>query len=163
MAITSLILGILAIVPCILFLTGIPAVILGHLALSKIKKSGGAFTGKGLAITGLVTGYLSLLMTVLLLPASIQGFKKARETAMATVCKIQLQQIASAKQQWATANHKQNGDTPAASDLTSYLPNGIMPKCPEGGTYQINPIGTSPTCSVPGHTLESLTGQQSGP
>jgi hypothetical protein len=30
---------------------------------------------------------------------------------------------------------------------------GEFPTCPAGGTYMINPLGTDPTCSVPGHSL----------
>ena len=37
------------------------AVIFGHLALGQIGRSGGRQRGKGLAIAGLVVGYLSLL------------------------------------------------------------------------------------------------------
>ena len=37
------------------------AVIFGHLALGQIGRSGGLQRGKGLAIAGLVVGYLSLL------------------------------------------------------------------------------------------------------
>lgn len=42
------------------FLTGIPAVILGHMALGEIRASGGTQGGQGQAITGLVLGYLSI-------------------------------------------------------------------------------------------------------
>ena len=41
LATTSLVLGILSIIPCG-FLTGLPAIITGHIARSKIKQSGGA-------------------------------------------------------------------------------------------------------------------------
>lgn len=40
--------------------TGIPAVILGHLALRQINASGGTQGGQGMAITGLVLGYISI-------------------------------------------------------------------------------------------------------
>lgn len=42
------------------FFTGIPAVILGHMALNEINASGGMQGGRGMAITGLVLGYLSI-------------------------------------------------------------------------------------------------------
>lgn len=58
MAIASLICGILGL---LLWLPCIPAVILGHMGLSAIKKSAGALTGRGMAIAGLVTGYLMIL------------------------------------------------------------------------------------------------------
>lgn len=48
-------------------LSGIAAVITGHMALSAIKRSGGMLKGTGMAITGLVTGYI----TILILPIAI--------------------------------------------------------------------------------------------
>lgn len=45
-------------------LTGIIAVILGHIVLSRIRRSGGAQTGRGLAIGGLVTGYIGCLLVL---------------------------------------------------------------------------------------------------
>jgi len=43
----------------------IPAVICGHMALSKIKKDPNTYAGKGLAIAGLVFGYLGLILAVI--------------------------------------------------------------------------------------------------
>lgn len=57
MAVASMICGILGL---LLWLPCIPAIILGHLGLSAIKKSAGALGGRGMAITGLVTGYLMI-------------------------------------------------------------------------------------------------------
>jgi hypothetical protein len=59
LAIISLIGGItgFTILP---FLGAIVAVITGHMAQSEIKKSGGMITGKGMAIAGLIMGYLVL-------------------------------------------------------------------------------------------------------
>ncbi|HLW02145.1 MAG TPA: DUF4190 domain-containing protein [Ktedonobacterales bacterium] len=57
-ATAAMILGLLVFVTW--FVTGIPAVILGHMALGEINASGGAQGGRGQAITGLVLGYLSL-------------------------------------------------------------------------------------------------------
>jgi hypothetical protein len=60
-AITSLILGIFGLVTCLIFL-GIPAVILGHIALNQIKKSRVPMSGRGMAVTGLICGYLACLI-----------------------------------------------------------------------------------------------------
>lgn len=57
MAVGSMICGILGL---LLWLPCIPAIILGHLGLSAIKKSAGALKGSGMAITGLVTGYIMI-------------------------------------------------------------------------------------------------------
>src|SRR6516165_6383889 len=58
-ALVSLILGIASwVVGSIL--TGIPAVIIGHMAMREIDNSAGTQGGKPLAIIGLVLGYLSI-------------------------------------------------------------------------------------------------------
>lgn len=64
MATTSLVLGILSFFACSI-LTGIPAIITGHMAHSRIQRSNGAVVGSGMAITGLVLGYLSVILVVL--------------------------------------------------------------------------------------------------
>jgi hypothetical protein len=68
-AIASMICGIIAVLTCCMWcLSGplaIVAVVLGHIAISKIKTEPAKFGGKGLAKTGLITGYLALLLTLL--------------------------------------------------------------------------------------------------
>lgn len=66
MAIASMVLGILSL---ILFFTHIfaaimalLAIIFGHVALGSIRKSRGALTGRGMGITGLITGYLAMIV-----------------------------------------------------------------------------------------------------
>jgi hypothetical protein len=56
LAIASLVLGIV----WIFWLGSILAVIFGHVALSQIKRSMGALTGRGMAIAGLILGYLGI-------------------------------------------------------------------------------------------------------
>lgn len=46
------------------FLTGIPAVICGHLGRARIRKAGGGLRGKGMALAGLVLGYGGSLVWV---------------------------------------------------------------------------------------------------
>ncbi len=62
LAIASLICGIVGLFAC--FVPGIAAVICGHLALSRMADPNARLTGKGMAIAGLVLGYLSLLLLV---------------------------------------------------------------------------------------------------
>ena len=59
MAIASFVLGIVSLA-CSQCITAIPGVIFGHIALKQIRESGGTQGGRGLAIGGLVTGYISL-------------------------------------------------------------------------------------------------------
>ncbi|MFP6857711.1 MAG: DUF4190 domain-containing protein, partial [Roseibacillus sp.] len=46
--------------------TAIPAVICGHIARKQIRASGGLQTGDGMALTGLITGYLVIVLTILM-------------------------------------------------------------------------------------------------
>lgn len=64
-AIASLVMGILSL--ALLVLTGIPAIILGHVARGKIRRSGGAFSGHGMAVAGMVLGYVTTTLTLLAL------------------------------------------------------------------------------------------------
>jgi hypothetical protein len=65
LAIASMVCGIVAIITCYFAgLLGLPAVICGHLALSQINGSALPMAGRGMAIAGLVLGYLGIVMSV---------------------------------------------------------------------------------------------------
>ncbi|HVO82289.1 MAG TPA: DUF4190 domain-containing protein [Terriglobales bacterium] len=67
-AIASLVCGCF----CFLLLTALAAIILGHLALSEIKRSAGRLKGEGLAVAGLVLGYMGLAaIPIILIIAAI--------------------------------------------------------------------------------------------
>jgi hypothetical protein len=66
-AIWSLVLAVLSFT-CGWLLTAIPAVICGHIAWSKIRKSGGALRGKRIATGGLILGYIALVLGILGIP-----------------------------------------------------------------------------------------------
>jgi len=156
LAIWSLVLGVLSLV-CFSILSGIPGVICGHKALSRIKQSGGTLTGQGLAIAGLVTGYLGILWAVIMIPMmaaiAIPNFVRAREVAMTNACINNLRMIEAAKNEWALEHKKNAADVPAPQDLTPYFKNGAFPTCPAGGTYTIGAVSNAPACSVSGHKL----------
>jgi hypothetical protein len=163
LAIGSLVLGIIALVLsviCIGPLFAIPAVILGHKALSQIKRSGGAIEGHGFAVGGLVTGYIgiALIPVILLLAAiAVPNFVRARAQAQQHICIANLQNIDQAKQQWAAMNKSPDSATPTWNDLQPYLKTnsrGLLPVCPAHGTYTIADMKTAPTCSIPGHNLD---------
>ena len=61
-AVTSLVLGILSLVLCGFF-TGIPAIILGRRAQEDIRASNGTLGGDGLALAGIITGAISVVVT----------------------------------------------------------------------------------------------------
>jgi hypothetical protein len=156
LAIWSLVLGILSLM-CFSIFAAIPGVICGHKALSKIKRSGGALEGQGLAIAGLVTGYMGIAWAIVFIPMmaaiAIPNFVKAREVSMRNACINNLRQIDAAKNEWALENHKSADDTPTEKDLLPYLTNHQFPQCPAGGTYTIGQDSVLPTCSVTNHVL----------
>lgn len=61
MAIAALICGVCQVF--FWFLTGIPAIVLGHMARRQIRQTGEA--GDGMALTGMILGYIGLALTAL--------------------------------------------------------------------------------------------------
>ncbi|MHC5039922.1 MAG: type II secretion system protein GspG [Planctomycetota bacterium] len=89
LAVYSLIAGVLSYV-ILPFVGAIAAVIMGHMALGEIKRSGGALGGRGMAVGGLVLGYIQILAVPLLVVLAVlaMGFLMTasmdeRESAMA--------------------------------------------------------------------------------
>src|SRR6266540_1232855 len=77
-AIWSLVLAVLSFPFGSLF-TAIPAVICGHIARSKIRKSGGALGGKGIVTGGLILGYIALTLGVMGIPLLVSMIQSDRE------------------------------------------------------------------------------------
>jgi len=67
LAVAALICGVAQIVAGPL--TGIPAIILGHVARSRIRQTGEQ--GDGMALAGLILGYVGLVLTVIVVIAII--------------------------------------------------------------------------------------------
>jgi hypothetical protein len=83
-----MVLGIASIVLCLSFLAGIPAIILGHISRSRIRKSMGRLQGEGMALTGLILGYVSLpfvlMFAAVLIPNLVRARISANESAAAS-------------------------------------------------------------------------------
>jgi hypothetical protein len=80
MAIASLVLGL----SCILCggVTAIPAIILGHISRSKIKKSQGRLQGGGMALAGVILGYCGIGYLILMVAAiAIPNLLRSRISA----------------------------------------------------------------------------------
>lgn len=162
LAIWSLVLGILGValvMACVGPLFAIPAVICGHLALKRIKRSGGALTGEGLAQAGLIVGYVGLAIAVVIVPVmagiAVPNFIEARNTTQRNICINNLRMIDIAKQQWALENNKNPNDVPTPYDLAPYIKDGFISlHCPGGGFYVINKLDEVPTCSISNHVLD---------
>lgn len=65
LAIASLVLGIVSFLCCMGALTAIPGVITGHMARGEIRRSGGRLGGDGMALTGLILGYVTIALSVI--------------------------------------------------------------------------------------------------
>jgi type IV pilus assembly protein PilA len=115
-AIGSLICGIINVFP--LFIV---AIILGHLALSDIKKSAGRLGGRGLAIAGLVLGYLGVVfIPIILIIAAIDipNLLRARMAANEASAAASIRNLYQAEVAY-SQNHAGVGFTCNLSDLSS--------------------------------------------
>lgn len=96
-ATASLVLGILSIL-CFGILTGIPAIILGHISRGNIQRSMGRLSGGGMAMAGLIMGYFSIVISLffisaLMIPNLLRARIAANESAaMSTVRTVNISQ-----------------------------------------------------------------------
>jgi hypothetical protein len=132
---TSLVLGILS-MACFLMLTGIPAIITGHIARSRAKKQPDVYGGSGLALAGLILGYLSIPFTIfsvaigaaLMLPA----LAKAKGRAQTISCVNNMKQIGLAARIW--SNEHNEIFPPNFMSMSNELVNTRLLVCPEDGS-----------------------------
>lgn len=111
----------------------------------KLSSRKGGFTLVEIMIVVLIIG--------ILLAIAVPNFMKARDSSRTKSCVDNLRQISSGKEQAAMDLKLQNTDTPTQAQL---VPDYVKawPVEPQNGTYSINDMSTSPTCSVGGdHVL----------
>lgn len=93
----------------------------------------------------------------ILLAIAIPAFMRAREVSRAKACQENLQKIDAAKEQWALEKNIPRDytgipsgdawlDEPGVVGIDGYIKK--RPKCPGGGSYEVNQIGTDPACSI---------------
>jgi type IV pilus assembly protein PilA len=115
-AIASLICGLLSFI----FPAAVAAIILGHISRSDIRKSGGRLSGSGLALTGLVFGYLgvSVIPVLILAAIAIPNLLRARMAANEASAVSSVRTINTAEIAYALA-HPEVGFTCSLADLNS--------------------------------------------
>jgi type II secretory pathway pseudopilin PulG len=103
LAVTSLVLGIISIPTLGLLVVGaIVAIVLGSIALNRIKKEPAIYGGKGMAIAGIITSGVSLslaaffgILAAIAVPKLSEHIKTGREvaaaTSLATIYEYQIQ------------------------------------------------------------------------
>jgi len=129
MAIGSLVSGIFS----FFFPAAIAAIVLGHIARSNIRKSAGRLTGDGMALAGLILGYLGLafIPVILILAAiAIPNLLRARIAANEAMAVSSIRSITSAETRYAES-HRSAGYTCSLSDLR----NDIDDRLAEGQKY----------------------------
>jgi type IV pilus assembly protein PilA len=174
-AVASLILGFLF----FFFPAAVAAVVLGHISLSDIGKSAGRIQGRGIAVGGLVLGYLGIAMIPIILmiaAIAIPNLLRAREAANQAAAVGYLREINTAAISYAASY--ENGFPP---DLATLSGTGV-PSCDHAGlidgmlasgmrsgyifTYTVtvgdSPLGTTlkapgPGCSVMGAAGYTVT------
>lgn len=97
LAVWSLVLGILGFC-CLCPFGAIPGIICGHMGLSQIRRTPETLKGNGMAMTGLVLGYVGLVLQILffllILPALLfPALAKTKELARRSACQNNLHQL----------------------------------------------------------------------
>jgi hypothetical protein len=109
LATASLILGLLSFV-CLVF-AAIPAVICGHIARSRARSFPQAYGGTGMALAGLIMGYIGIALSFLsigILPAMLlPALSRAKERAQSVACMNNMKQIGLAYKTWALDHEDQ--------------------------------------------------------
>lgn len=85
----------------------------------------------------------------------IPAFMKTRATAQKARCIDNLRQISGFKDTWAVENFANTGDPVTDADVTPFFKRGF-PVCPGGGIYNVDVVGTPPSCSLAtmGHVVQ---------
>jgi len=130
-ATASLVLGILSIL-CFGLLTGLPAIILGHISRGNIEQSRGRLTGAGMALTGLILGYVSIISTILIIAAiAIPNLLRSRMAANESAAASTVRSISVSQVTYSTTYPTQG----YAPDLATLGP-GSTDSCSGGGTAE---------------------------
>jgi type IV pilus assembly protein PilA len=116
-AIASLVCGLLFFVP----LAFIAAIIFGHIALSEIRKSAGRLKGDGLAIAGLVLGYMwvvAIPIVLIIAAIAIPNLLRARMAANESSALANIRTLTTVEITYAST-HPNVGFTCSLSDLSA--------------------------------------------
>jgi len=145
-ALASLVLGIASFVVCLGPLAAIPAVICGHIGFRRIKRARGTLKGEGLAIAGLVLGYVNMVFLMGLVLQTVNHMRAQpikdciKNLAIIEACKTQL---------------VRDYGLPEGSEVPPALWQKYEAKrsfdCPSGGNYDLGRIGEPASCSIEEH------------
>ncbi|HET6181506.1 MAG TPA: DUF4190 domain-containing protein [Candidatus Sulfotelmatobacter sp.] len=135
-AIISLVCGLLLFIP----LAFIAAIVFGHLALSEIRKSAGRLKGEGMAIAGLVLGYVWIAgIPIILITAAIAipNLLRARMAADESSAVASVRRINVAEVDY-SATHPNVGFTCSLSDLSGEIDGVLVSGQKNGYVFQLS-------------------------
>ncbi len=128
LAIASLVTGITCVAPL--------AIIFGHMAMSRIKKSAGQLAGHGLALAGTILGYVGLVVLVFsVIPVLFIGARAWKKGSDRAGCIMNIRNVQQAVRGHEGMNNLSDGSLLNLNDI--FGPSGYLPQpvCPAGGTY----------------------------
>jgi hypothetical protein len=134
---------------CFSFLAGIPAIVLGHMSRSSIRKSMGRLKGEGMALAGLIMGYISIaFIPVMLIIAAIAipNLLRAKLTANDSVAASVMRTI----------------NTAQVTYRVTYPSRGYARDLATLGSGASSVCGT-PYCSTGDAVIHSRKGEESAP
>ncbi len=140
-AIASLLFGLL-----FLFTpSAIAAVIFGHLSLSEIRKSAGRLKGAGIAVTGLVLGYVGLAFIPCLIIAAIAipNLLRARMAANESSAVASVRTVNTAEVSYSAA-HPEAGYTCSLSDLNQLIDGTLASGRKSGYVFELEGCAAGP-------------------
>lgn len=109
LSITSLVLGILGF-GCFGILTGLPAIITGHIARGRARREPQLHGGAGLALVGLILGYVSVITTIVMVAVAtaliVPALAKGKQRAVTVGCVTNMKQIGLAARIWSNDHNE---------------------------------------------------------
>lgn len=135
-AIVSLVFGLLFFVP----LAFVAAIVFGHIALSEIKRSAGRLKGEGMAIAGLVLGYMwvvSIPVILIVAAIAIPNLLHARMAANEASAVASVRTLNTAESFYSSA-HSDAGFTCSLSDLSNLVDRKLVSGQKSGYVFQLS-------------------------
>ena len=103
-AIWSLVLGIFSTALLLTILSGIPAIILGILALKKIRCAPDQLKGKGMAVTGIAAGAIGSLIAPIMVAIALPNYLQSKDRADQAKMVAEMRMISNACQSYSLDN-----------------------------------------------------------